>query len=236
MSKYKAIFFDLDGTLLPMDINEFTKGYFGDLCKKLADYGVAAQDMVNTIWKGVGAMVANDGSRKNVEAFWEKFYELLPNVDESIEAACEEFYANEFKESKRFTQDNPRAKEILDIARKKADIVVLATNPQFPMAGHRTRLSFIGLTPEDFDLVTSYESDCFCKPNHRYFETICERIGVEPSECLMIGNDEHEDMYAGTKAGLDCFLVTDTMIPSNEHPWNGAKGNMNELIEYLSAL
>ena len=30
----KAILFDLDGTLLPMNEEEFTKGYFKLLCKK----------------------------------------------------------------------------------------------------------------------------------------------------------------------------------------------------------
>lgn len=32
----KAILFDLDGTLLPMDQDEFTKGYFNLLAAKLA--------------------------------------------------------------------------------------------------------------------------------------------------------------------------------------------------------
>lgn len=35
----KAIFFDLDGTLLPMDENEFAKGYFGLLSNKMEKYG-----------------------------------------------------------------------------------------------------------------------------------------------------------------------------------------------------
>lgn len=30
----KAVIFDLDGTLLPMNEDEFTKGYFSLLCKK----------------------------------------------------------------------------------------------------------------------------------------------------------------------------------------------------------
>ena len=32
--KIKAILFDLDGTLLPMNQDEFTKAYFGALAKK----------------------------------------------------------------------------------------------------------------------------------------------------------------------------------------------------------
>ena len=34
----KTILFDLDGTLLPMDQEVFTKSYFAELAKKLAPY------------------------------------------------------------------------------------------------------------------------------------------------------------------------------------------------------
>ena len=32
---YRAIMFDLDGTLLPMDMEEFTSGYFKELYKRV---------------------------------------------------------------------------------------------------------------------------------------------------------------------------------------------------------
>ena len=32
---YKNILFDVDGTLLPMDVHEFVKYYFGSLCEKM---------------------------------------------------------------------------------------------------------------------------------------------------------------------------------------------------------
>ena len=37
--KSKAVLFDLDGTLLPMDQDAFTKGYFKLLAKKLSPHG-----------------------------------------------------------------------------------------------------------------------------------------------------------------------------------------------------
>ncbi len=37
--KYQAIFFDLDGTLLPMDNDRFTQGYFHLLAQTAAPYG-----------------------------------------------------------------------------------------------------------------------------------------------------------------------------------------------------
>ena len=37
--KQKTVLFDLDGTLLPMDQDAFTKGYFTLLVQKLAPHG-----------------------------------------------------------------------------------------------------------------------------------------------------------------------------------------------------
>ena len=52
----------------------------------------------------------------------------------------------------------------------------------------------------DFDIITSYESDSYCKPNPMYYKSICERLGVEAENCLMIGNDEREDGFAAKAA------------------------------------
>ena len=37
--KIKAVLFDLDGTLLPMEQGDFMKAYFGGLAKRLASIG-----------------------------------------------------------------------------------------------------------------------------------------------------------------------------------------------------
>ena len=72
-----TVMFDLDGTLLPMDNDEFTRGYFKLLAAKLAPYGYEAGPLIDGIWSGVAAMVANDGSRTNEEAFWARFAQVL---------------------------------------------------------------------------------------------------------------------------------------------------------------
>ena len=69
----KAVLFDLDGTLLPMDQDVFTHGYFKLLCRKLEGHGYDPDQLVKAVWKGTGAMVKNDGSCSNEEAFWRCF-------------------------------------------------------------------------------------------------------------------------------------------------------------------
>ena len=72
-----TVLFDLDGTLLPMEQEVFLKAYLGGLCKKLAPLGYDPKAVVDGIWAGTGAMVKNDGSRLNEEAFWKEFCRIF---------------------------------------------------------------------------------------------------------------------------------------------------------------
>lgn len=234
--KYKAIMFDLDGTLLPMDMHRFTKGYFSLLYNKVNNYPIDEENFVKAVWAATGAMVRNDGSDINRNVFWRDFEKLVGFAPKEMIAETERFYSNEFNNAKIFTEENPLAVEAVRLAREKAEYVILATNPLFPAAGQRSRLSWIGLSAEDFDLVTDYASDRFCKPNPEYFNDILDRMGLKPSECLHIGNDELEDMYACRKVGIDGYLVTDCLIPSDRYTYDGPRGSFKEMLEMLRSL
>ena len=56
----KVVLFDLDGTLLPMDQEDFIKAYFGGLAKMLAGIGYDPEKLVNAIWACTGAMIKNN--------------------------------------------------------------------------------------------------------------------------------------------------------------------------------
>lgn len=233
--RYEAILFDLDGTLLPMETEMFARAYFGALAKELAPFGVAPEALIKAVWGGTKAMMQNDGSRLNAEVFWQVFCQATGMVREQLEPVCDAFYGEGFHTARAATQPNPMAKEAVRLAWEKAEHVVLATNPLFPMAGQQTRLSWIGLKPEDFELVTCYTSDRFCKPNPEYYLDICRRLSLDPAKCLMIGNDDREDMMAATAAGMETYLVTDCRLVMQESPWQGRQGSFAELIDFLKA-
>lgn len=233
---YQAILFDMDGTLVPLDMDAFMKVYFKELSAVVAPLGVTFDAFVPAIWAGTKAMVKNDGTRRNVDVFWDTFCGLTGVERNQAEPLCDGFYTQAFHLCRACTQPNPLAAEAVRLAHKKADKVILATNPLFPMAGQITRMSWVGLKPEDFDLVTSYESDSFCKPNPAYYASICERLGVSPERCLMIGNDEREDMHAASALGMETWLTTDCRIPCPEKPWTGAQSTFAQMVEKLRAL
>ena len=67
----KAVLFDLDGTLVPMDQDVFIGEYFKRISVKLGLRGYEPKQLVDTIWKGTVAMIKNNGDRCNEDVFWD---------------------------------------------------------------------------------------------------------------------------------------------------------------------
>ena len=70
----KAVLFDLDGTLLPMDEEIFIKGYFAALIKKISPHGYDQDQLVSGIWKATKFMMTNFGDKYMTIATYLTFY------------------------------------------------------------------------------------------------------------------------------------------------------------------
>jgi FMN phosphatase YigB (HAD superfamily) len=232
----KAILFDLDGTLLPVDMEQFIKAYFKLLTAYVAPYGYTPEALVPALWKGTHAMMKNDGSISNEALFWKVFAQELGPEILTLQDTFETFYCQEFHKVKTVCGENSLAKTALETARKNGRQVVLATNPLFPKSGMETRLNWLGLTSSQFDLVTSYETDSFAKPSPAYYQSILARLNLRPQDCLMVGNDEKEDLWAAGLAGIDGYLVDDFKIPDPEHPFPGPHGDFTQMVDFLAQL
>lgn len=173
----KAVLFDLDGTLLPMDQEEFTKGYFKLLSKSLSPHGYEPKELIDAIWAGTVAMVKNNGKQSNEAVFWAKFSEIYGKEktlkDKSL---FDDFYAENFEEAKALCGYHAKAAETVKKAKQLGYKVALATNPIFPKIATESRIRWAGLSPEDFELFTAYENTCYCKPNPEYYRDIAERL------------------------------------------------------------
>lgn len=229
----KAVLFDLDGTLLPMDLNVFVKAYLGLLAKKLATFGYEPEMVINAIWKGTAAMTVNNGEKTNEEVFWDTFSNIFGEKVRDDEPIFEEFYKNEFQNVREVCGFNENAVNIVCKLKENNIPVVLATSPLFPAIATESRIKWAGLTPQHFKLYTTYENCKYCKPNIKYYEDVAQRIGFEPKECLMVGNDVGDDMVA-TESGMQVFLLTDNLI--NKENVDISKypcGGFEELEKYL---
>ena len=231
----KAVFFDLDGTLLGMDMETFVMGYLKELCKMAAPLGYEAKALNDAMWKCTGAMITNDGSVSNKERFWNSFAEMFGQKVYEDVPAFDAFYCNEFHGVKdACVPDAHSARAAVAAARDWADVVVLSTNPIFPRDAVLSRLSWVGLTAEDFDYITTYENSSLCKPNPDYYRDIMDKLGLTPEEITMVGNDMQEDMLASAAAGITKrYFVTDHPINRDDTTVTMPHGALREFPAWL---
>ena len=232
----KAVLFDLDGTLLPMDQEKFMKLYFGGLAKKLAPYGYEPQKLIDGIWAGTAAMVKNDGSKTNEAVFWSVFNTVMGLDCQKDEELFLDYYRNEFQEVKHFCGFDPRASEAISEIKSLGYRVALATNPLFPSIATYSRANWAGLNPEDFEFITTYENSRHCKPNPDYYRDVLATLDIKAENCLMVGNDVQEDMVAET-LGMKVFLLTDSLINRTDDDISRyPHGSFPELMTFIREL
>lgn len=232
----RYILFDLDGTLLPMDQEVFIKAYFGRLAAKLSLHGYDSEKLIKAIWGGTTAMVKNDGSATNEDAFWNYFCTLYGAKAREDEPLFAEFYRTDFQQVQQSCGFAPRAAETIAALKEMGFTLVLATNPIFPAMATESRMAWAGLDRKDFVLYTTYENSRHCKPNPDYYRDILAQLDAKPEECLMVGNDVTEDMVAAT-LGMKVFLLTDCLInKQNQDISCYPQGSFDELMAFIQTL
>lgn len=239
-----TVLFDLDGTLLPMNMKEFMDTYFKALSCRLETLGYEPKKTIDGVWAGTRSMYDNEGYITNEECFW-KAFEAFMSEDGTkmehrarikLERAFNKFYKEDFQVARFNTQPDSEIKECVDLLKQKGYQVAVATNPLFPEAAIYERLRWAGFEPEEFALVTTYENTCFCKPNLNYYKHLLKTLDKDPEDCLMVGNNVHEDMCA-MKIGMDVFLMAPCIINEyKEDTMDYKKGDWNAFHEYISAL
>jgi len=235
--KIKAILFDLDGTLLPLDQDAFTREYLMGLVRTAVAQGYEPNKIKDAILSSTVATLNNESERTNERVFWDTLASLAGEGIRSRTDMFDEFYRTEFQKIKeRVCGFEPRMKEIIELVRSKGLVAALATNPVFPSVATESRIRWAGLLPSDFELFTTYENYHSCKPNLAYYREVLRNLSLSPEECVMVGNDVGDDMIA-SELGMKTFLLTDCLINRKgqdisiyEH------GGVGELIEFIKNL
>jgi len=231
----KTILFDLDGTLLPMDQDIFVKTYFGFLSKRMSVHGYDPKALIDAVWKGTGAMIGNDNSQMNETVFWAAFSDIFDQPLFTDIEKFDEFYREDFGKVREVCGYTPHAAELINYLKSRGIRIALATNPIFPKIATDQRIEWAGLNKNDFSLCTTYENIGTCKPNPEYYREIVKRLGGDPSDYLMIGNDVREDGVAKS-VGINVFILTDCIINKDETDISDMPhGSWSELREYIDS-
>lgn len=235
---YQAVFFDLDGTLLPIDTHEFMSTYFGSLASFFAANGCDPRKGMEGIRIGTDAMFAYDGGATlNSERFWSAFIPFM-GEDRDWAGLLGAFYGEVFPTLGRDVEPDPRAAQAVDALRSKGYRLVLATNPLFPPEATAERLAWTGVDPAAFERVTAYHNSRFAKPSRPYYQENLDLLGLQGPQVLMVGNDLVDD-GAARECGCGLYLVTDHLIA---RPGDDAElertphGTMGDFLAYAQGL
>lgn len=229
-----TILFDLDGTLLPMNLDAFMNLYFGSLAKHFTDKH-DLHSFIDLILKATKTMIANTEHRTNEEVFMEA---LRLSVDEQLDeyqSRFGRFYETDFDAVRQSVARNEDILLAVKVLKEKGYQLVIATNPMFPRLAIQKRIGWAGLDIEDFSYVTSFEDNHYCKPQPKFYQEVLSEIGKTASECLMVGNDTYEDLIAG-KLNILTYLIEDHAIVREHALEPTYQGTYKDFLKFVHEL
>jgi len=235
----KAILFDLDDTLLVNSMDAFAPAYFQALARYLAHL-IPPERLIAELLRGAQAMEANNGSGlTNEQVFDAVFYPALGYEKATLHPLLERFYAEEFPKLQTMTRPIPEARPLVEWAFAHGLQVVIATNSLFPRTAIEQRLAWAGVPASEFAyaLVTSYEVMHATKANPAYYREIVERLGRQPDECLMVGDDWRLDMFPAAVIGIPIYWITQSTEPPSIPPGSTlvGQGTLGSLLDRANA-
>jgi len=228
---------DLDDTLLENSIERFLPAYLKALSRHLANH-LKPEVLIQELLRATDAMIANQNPLRTLEdVFDEAFYPAVGVSKEALKPAIHSFYQDIFPSLKPLTRSKPEAIALIEQALKKGWKVVVATNPIFPLTAIEQRLEWAELPPKEipFDLITSYETFHFAKPNPAYYAEILARIGWKDETVVMVGNSMTEDIQPASQMGISTFWLSEK-APDDGKATPSAWGGFSEMYSLLNQI
>ena len=217
MKQYQAYLFDLYGTLVDIHTDESKSSFWKAVAACYAVNGAA--------WDGPALraeylrLCAAETARLQAAAPDAKVeIDLLPvfrglyaqkgiNADAALLAETAWYFR---QRSTSHLRAYAGAGELLDALRAAGRTVILLSNAQSCFT--RPELDLLGLT-QRFDHIYISSEIGFQKPDPRFLNAPLRDLGLDPDDCLMIGNDPFCDVGGAVAVGMDAVYVRSALSP-----------------------
>lgn len=225
----QGILFDLDGTLLDIDLEAFLGRYFYAL-EAAVEGRFEGVDFLPALTAATQAMMVPHPGETNQQAFDRDLLARTGIVMGEHWPVFERFYLEDFPSLIGPSKPAKGGRRAVETALGLGLKVAVATNPIFPMVAIRHRLRWAGLDDLDLPLVTSYELMHATKPLPAYFRETSAMLGVDPPRCLMVGDDPMLDL-AAADVGMRTYYVGRRADVAAD-----LRGSLDELADTLPRL
>jgi HAD superfamily hydrolase (TIGR01549 family) len=207
----KAILLDLDNTLIINPDDTFAKAYLGLAEPFFSQYlGIAtSRELLSGIVQTLSQ--PRSGEVSNIQHIYNQFQHYTDAPLAKIQATLELFFQNVYPRLATCVAPIPFARDCVIALQDDGYAVVIATNPLYMKTAITQRMIWGQLPLENYALITHAENMHFAKPDPAYYAEIVARVGIEPDEALLIGDNPLNDIQAAQAVGLNTFHVADTL-------------------------
>lgn len=196
MKKYKAVLLDFDGTI--MDTNRLILNSWQYTYRKLTGKEGDEKTILSTFG----------------EILYDSMEKFFPEQKDEAVATYREYQKYNFEEEIELF---PGMKEAIEEMKKKGYLTALVTS-------RLARTTMLGVKKfglgELLDTIVTEEDTEGHKPLPDPAQKAMERLGVSPSECIMIGDSKY-DLMCAHNAGMEFILVS----------WSAAAGELEKMDE-----
>jgi len=211
--KFKAIIFDLFGTL----VDSYSVQGYNRLLKNMAAALELPGDDFPKIWR---------------DTTYERGIGIFKTTEESIRYICNKLEVSisdenirkcvqvRLENSRKALTPKNGAVDILKKLRELGYKIGLITNcsSEAPLLWNNTEFFHL------FEATIFSASVGLKKPDAQIYNLACEQLGVEPTECLYIGDGDSNELSGASKLGMDAVMIRD---PNETDPYRLVKADWN---------
>lgn len=233
-----TLLLDLDNTLLGNNLEQFFAEYLGAFADTVSPL-IEPDVFIDQLLQSTRVMMKNRQPDCTLQEVFEKsFFQGLKLDIEDFRIAVDRFYKEVYPGLRKGTSIERNAIELVEQAEQRGYRMAVATNPLFPMTAVQQRLSWANLGTDriKFNLVSSFETFHFAKPDPAYFAEVLARLGWPEGSILVVGDEMENDILPASRLGLATYWVTEDpyeIILENESQAVG--GDIAGVFEWIDS-
>jgi FMN phosphatase YigB (HAD superfamily) len=234
-----TLLLDLDNTLLKNDIDTFLPNYLQAFARQVSEH-IDPDRFVQSLLAGTQAMAKNRRPDRTLqEAFESVFYPMLGIEPAFFQDLADQFYSQVFPTLRRLTAPRPEAVSLVKACLENGYRMAVATNPMFPRSAIIERLRWANLPIETypFEMLASYETFHFAKPEPAFFAELLALMGWPAGPLVVVGDDLKRDVAAGRRLGLPVFWIAKDGVSAPDRPLAPtASGRLSDLLPWVDSV